>query len=191
MDVEEDGILLLQSLSQGGVEGVNGSVPVGDGVVEPSVDFEFDDGLDFRAGVRLTIDGAESDQPERVGKGAECLACEDLEGSLGTLEHVAFIFELLDSLEELDDGGVSLVESGNEVVEFGFLELGGDRGSAGLLGQKKAALIAYDLRLAMLVRRGLLVHRVDVNPALVGERTLTDVGLTVVVVDVGDLAQEA
>ena len=96
------------------------------------------------------------------------------------------MLQLLDPLQDPSHQRIPLLYVGQKSPQ-----LADDRRTARLVRDQEPPLVTHPLRLDVLKRVGDLHHSIDMCSALVGECALTDIRLAVVVIDVGDLAEEA
>ena len=123
---------------------------------------------------------------EEMQAGVEGFAHQQLEGAFGGFEFVAFVFHLLDALQQLAAG--VLVETVGEAV---LLELVQDVAAAGEIADQDALAVADGLGRDVLVGGGILQDGADVHAAFVGEGALADERLVVAERQVGQLGDEA
>ena len=92
------------------------------------------------------------------------LADEQRHGTFGSFVFVAFVFQLLDAIE-------NRLQLRRVVREFEtqFLRLDDDVAAAGKIANENVALIADERRVHVLVAGRKLLHGVDVRAAFVGE----------------------
>ena len=173
-------------MAQGQVQGIDRPVAFAYRVVNATVDLEFDNGFDFRAGHVLAVDRAVVDEFERVANAAQYPPRENLKRGFSRFKHIALVRELLNFSQQFLHGGMAFVQARDQVIQFC-----GNRAPARLFRQEKPALVAHPFRAAMLVRGGLFEHGIHVNPGLVCKRAFAHVRLAVVVVHIGYFADKA
>ena len=98
----------------------------------------------------------------------ERFAHQQLEGAFGGFEFVAFVFHLLDALEQLAAG--IFVEAVGQAV---LLQLVQDVAAAGEIADQDALAIAHGLGRDVLVGGGILQHGADVHAAFVRKGALS------------------
>ena len=106
--------------------------------------------------------------------GISLLQNQQFEIAFGNLEIVALMLHLLDVLQQ-PLARVLIEPFGNSVV----VELVLDVAAAGKIAQQHALTVADELGLHVLIGRGVLHHRADVDAAFVRERALADERLIV------------
>ena len=109
------------------------------------------------------------EQLERGLIGPHDLLDQQVEAGVGRLELVALVLQLLDPRQDLL--GQLLV-----LCELGLFQLGQDVGLAAQLRDQEPPLVADQGRVDVLVGPAGLAQGIDVQPGLVGKRTVADVG---------------
>src|SRR5919108_822724 len=100
---------------------------------------------------------------------------EQLKGSLSPFKLVSFTFQVLESTEQFLQ--LSGVFGESDAVGF---NLSLQSTATGIIRQQHALPVSHEFWHDMLVRRRILLNRVDMNAALVGERCVTHVWLVLV-----------
>ena len=114
---------------------------------------------------------------------AELVAEQQLEAGVGGLERVAARLHVLDPLGDPADG---VLVAGQVVAELAALQL--HRRAARHVRHQHPHVVADQRGVDVLVQHGIHLHRRSVQPCLVRERGVPDVGLVAARRHVGDLA---
>src|SRR5438132_7650306 len=183
------GVELAECLAKRAVEGVDGPVPLRRRVLDlPVRALEHDGRLGDRrlALGALLVDHAKADQAvEAQAVAVDRLPHEELEGRLGALEGEALGLEVLQLAQER--GHRRLVRLEIEAEAGGLVE---EVRAPGQVGDQHALAVADQVRVDVLVRGRVLLHRGHVEPALVREGALADEGLALVGLEVGELVDQ-
>src|SRR5947208_5867004 len=188
-DVLDLGVELAEGLAQRAVEGVDRPVPLRRRVLDlPVRAFQHDGRLGDRrlALGPLLVDHAKADQAvEAHAVAVDRLAHEELERRLGPLEGEALRLEVLQVAEERRHRRLVRLE-----VEAETGRLVEEVRAPGQVRDQHALAVADQVRVDVLVGGRVLLHRGHVEPALVSEGALSDEGLALVGLQVGQLVDQ-
>src|SRR5437660_6104633 len=183
------GVELAEGLAQRAVEGVDRPVPLRRRVLDlPVRAFQHDGRLGDRrlALGPLLVDHAKADQAvETHAVAVDRLAHEELERRLGPLEGEALRLEVLQVAEERRHRRLVRLE-----VEAETGRLVEEVRAPGQVRDQHALAVADQVRVDVLVGGRVLLHRGHVEPALVSEGALSDEGLALVGLQVGELVDQ-
>src|SRR5213078_968637 len=183
------GVELAEGLAQRAVEGVDRPVPLRRRVLDlPVRALEHDGRLGDRrlALGPLLVDRAKADQAvEAHAVAVDRLAHEELERRLGALEGEALRLEVLQVAQQRRHRRLVRLEV--EAEPGGLVE---EVRAPGQVRDQHALAVADQVRVDVLVGGRVLLHRGHVEPALVSEGALSDEGLALVGLQVGELVDQ-
>ncbi len=181
-----------ERLAQGDVERVDRAVAARHLVQQLAADLDRHRGLALDHQIAARVGAAVVHDPEalqgEIGRNlAQRAPGQQLEGGFGPVVGVALALQALDLLQQAVDAPVVALGQ----LEPDLPEARQDVGAPGLVGDHDVALVADQRGLDVLVGARVLLHRRDVEAALVREGRLPDVGLMPVGRAVQPLVQKA
>ena len=172
---------MFERLTERPVERVHGPIAFAHRVVHVLAHADFERGHGDRAVVgALLDDDPEAFQLEEAAVLPEDSFHEQLERSVRGLELVAFVFPVLHLCQDLRHSLMIIRQ-----VSLG--RLGQYGGPAGQLRHQDSSLVAQQRGIDVLVRGGVFLHGIDVEPAFVRERVGAHKGLALAPVHIGQL----